>query len=72
MRRFPVSATFRGYRSAFAREDASTTTIRSPNKPLQRSGMDKVPGRGRGEGVLEQVLCARVLKCLWPAAERDC
>ena len=43
-----------------------------PNKPLQRSGMDKVPGRGRGEGVLEQVLRARVLIRTRPAAERGC
>jgi hypothetical protein len=43
-----------------------------PNKPLQRSGMDKVPGRGRGKVVLEQVMCARVLKRQWPAAERNC
>ena len=42
-----------------------------PNKPLQRSGLDKVLGRGRGEVVLEQVLRARVLKPQWPAAERD-
>jgi hypothetical protein len=44
----------------------------SPNKPLQRSGMDKVLGRGRGVGVLEQVRRARVLKHRWPAAERGC
>jgi len=43
-----------------------------PNKPLQRSGLDKVPGRGRGGGVLEQVLRARVLIGQWPAAERGC
>jgi len=43
-----------------------------PNKPLQRSGMDKVPGRGRGHVVLEQVLRARVLVDQWPAAERGC
>jgi hypothetical protein len=72
MRRFPVSAAFRGYRNASAREDALTTTIRSPNKPLQRSGMDKVLGRGRGDVVLEQVMRARVLKGRWPAAERGC
>jgi hypothetical protein len=45
---------------------------RSPNKPLQRSGIDKVLGRGRGDAVLEQVMRARVLKRLWPAAERGC
>jgi hypothetical protein len=44
----------------------------SPNKPLQRSGVDKVLGRGRGVAVLEQVLRARVLKRGWPAAERGC
>ena len=44
----------------------------TPNKPLKRPGMDKVPGRGRGGGVLEQVLRARVLKGQWPAAERSC
>jgi hypothetical protein len=43
-----------------------------PNKPLQRSGVDKVLGRGRGYAVLEQVLRARVLKRGWPAAERGC
>jgi hypothetical protein len=43
-----------------------------PNKPLQRSGIDKVLGRGRGEVVLEQVLCARVLGPQWPVAERSC
>jgi hypothetical protein len=42
------------------------------NKPLQRSGVDKVLGRGRGEVVREQVLRARVLKRQWPAAERGC
>jgi hypothetical protein len=42
------------------------------NKPLQRSGLDKVLGRGRGCAVLEQVMRARVLKCQWPAAERGC
>jgi hypothetical protein len=40
------------------------------NKPLQRSGVDKVLGRGRGDAVLEQVLCARVLRPQWRAAER--
>ena len=43
----------------------------SPNKPLQRSGLDKVPGRGRGDVVLEQFLRARVLRPQWPAAERS-
>jgi hypothetical protein len=43
-----------------------------PNKPLQRSGLDKVLGRGRGDVALEQVMRARVLKCQWPAAERSC
>jgi hypothetical protein len=43
-----------------------------PNKPLQRSGIDKVLGRGRGEGVFEHVLRARVLSGQWPAAERGC
>jgi hypothetical protein len=42
------------------------------NKPLQRSGLDKVLGRGRGDAVLEQVLRARVLKGSRPAAERSC
>jgi hypothetical protein len=48
-----------------------TNTTYAPNKPLQRSGRDKVPGRGRGEVVLEQVLRARVLTRGWPAAERS-
>ena len=46
--------------------------IAPPNKLLQRSGVEKVLGRGRGEAVLEQVRRARVLKCLWPVAERGC
>ena len=41
------------------------------NNPLQRAGVDKVLGRGRGDVVLEQVLRARVLKRGWPAAERS-
>jgi hypothetical protein len=44
----------------------------SPNKPLQRSGTDKVPGRGRGDVVLEQVWRARVLMRTRPVAERGC
>ena len=43
-----------------------------PNKPLQRSGVDKVLGRGRGHAASKQVLRARVLNGLWPAAERGC
>jgi hypothetical protein len=46
--------------------------MRSPNKPLQRSGVDKVLGRGRGRLASKQVWRARVLKRLWPAAERGC
>jgi len=42
------------------------------NKPLQRSGLDKVLGRGRGEVVHEQVRRARLLKRAGPAAERGC
>jgi hypothetical protein len=42
------------------------------NKPLQRSGIDKVLGRGRGDAVVELVLCARVLMRTRPAAERSC
>jgi hypothetical protein len=47
-------------------------SLKGSNNPLRRSGVDKVPGRGRGEGVLEQVNRARVLTRQWPAAERDC
>jgi hypothetical protein len=43
----------------------------SPNKPLQRSGFDKVLGRGRGVAVLYQVGRARVLGRQWPVAERS-
>jgi hypothetical protein len=49
-----------------------THTFESANKPLQRSGIHKVHGRGRGDAVLEQVLRARVLSGQWPAAERGC
>ena len=42
----------------------------SSNNPLQRSGVDKVLGRGRGAVVIEQVLRGRVLKGTRPAAER--
>jgi hypothetical protein len=42
-----------------------------PSKQLLRSGLDKVPGRGQGEVVLEQVLRTRVLKGGWPTAERS-
>jgi hypothetical protein len=45
--------------------------VTAPNKPLQRSELDKVPGRGRGIVVLEQVMRARVLKRVWPVAERS-
>lgn len=41
----------------------------TPNKLLQRSRVDRVLGRGREVGVLEQALRARVLKSQWPAAE---
>jgi hypothetical protein len=41
----------------------------TPDKPLQRSGLDKVLGRGRGNVMVEQVLRARVLKRTRPAAE---
>ena len=42
----------------------------TPNKPLQRSGVDKVLGRGRGRLATKQVQRARVLKGQRPAAER--
>jgi hypothetical protein len=42
----------------------------TPNKPLQRSGIDKVLGRGRGRAAIKQVPRARVLSRQWPAAER--
>ena len=44
----------------------------SPNKSLQGSVIHKVLGRGRGEGLLEQVMRARVLLGQWRAAERGC
>jgi hypothetical protein len=42
----------------------------APNKPLQRSGKDKVLGRGRGRAVIGQVTSARVLERTRAAAER--
>jgi hypothetical protein len=44
----------------------------SPNKPLQRSGLDKVLGRGRGRLATKQAWRARVLMRTRPAAERGC
>jgi len=43
----------------------------TPNNPLQRSGTDKVLGRGRGGVAVEQVTSARVLERTRAAAERD-
>jgi len=43
-----------------------------PNKPLQRSGVDKGLVRGREGHVLEQVLRAHVRSGQWPATERGC
>ena len=40
------------------------------NKPLQRSGIDKVLGRGRRCPAPKQVVLARVLMAQWPAAKR--
>ena len=40
------------------------------NNPLQRSGIDKVLGRGRGCPATKRVLRARVPTRQWPAAER--
>jgi hypothetical protein len=40
------------------------------NNPLQRSGMDKVLGRGRGRPAPKQVMRARVLMRTRLAAER--
>jgi hypothetical protein len=51
---------------------ASTTWKSPPNKPLQRSGMDKVLGRGRETVEQGQVLRARVLRRQCPGAERGC
>jgi len=44
--------------------------VAPPNNPLQRSGVDKVPGRERGGDVFEQVLRARVMMRMRPAVER--
>ena len=41
------------------------------NNPLQRSGIDKVLGRGRGRAAAGQVRAARVLERVRAAAERD-
>ena len=43
---------------------------RAPNKPLQRSGNDKVLGRGRSDVVLDHALRARVLNRRRAVAER--
>jgi len=43
---------------------------RSPNNLLQRSGHDKVHGRGRGRAVVEQVTSARVLERTRAVAEQ--
>lgn len=43
----------------------------TPNNLLQRSGIDKVHGRGRGCGVAGQVCAARVLERPRATAERD-
>jgi hypothetical protein len=48
------------------------SVIATPNKPLQRSGVDKVPGRGRGSAAAKQVMRARVLMRPRPTAERGC
>jgi len=40
------------------------------NKPLKRAGLGTVPGCGRGDVVLDQVLRASVLTPLGPAAQR--
>jgi hypothetical protein len=45
---------------------------RAPKKPLQRSGVDNVLGRGRGRPAPKQVWRARVLKRGRPAAEWGC
>jgi len=42
----------------------------SPNNPLQRSGTDKVLGRGRARALLDPVTSARVLQRTRAAAER--
>jgi hypothetical protein len=41
----------------------------SPNKHMQRTGMNKVQGRGRTIAVHIQVLLARVLEGQWPVAD---
>jgi hypothetical protein len=41
-----------------------------PNKPLQRSGNDKLQGRGHSDGVLNQALRDRVLEHTRSVAER--
>jgi hypothetical protein len=51
---------------------AEPPLVEPPNKPLQRSGLDKVHGRGRGHEMHKQVLRARVLRRQWPVAERGC
>jgi hypothetical protein len=57
------------YKVAFQSHGEGTSIV-TPNKPLQRSGLDKVVGRGRGRAAAKIVMCARVLMRLRPAAER--
>lgn len=42
------------------------------NRPLQRSGIDKMLGRGRERLATNQVWRARVLNRARPAADRGC
>jgi len=46
-----------------------TSGMMSPNNRMQRSGMHKVLGRGRGHAVVEQVTSARVLERTRPVAD---
>jgi hypothetical protein len=65
---FPVGSS-RAYIAGRYGRPPSNMIKTSPNKPMQRAGTDKVPGRGRLSVVHEQVHHARVLNRLRAVAD---